>query len=153
MPDRLGSRMPPDLVQKHLLVQGGAFRQDWQFTNEGVKGRFFFILNKSPATDDRLLIVTATTKVERTVRRFGPATVVVDPREYDSLEQESAINCALPAERTKRTVLDAIDRGEINVVSPLPASVMGRILKAVEKATTITPANKALILDEDNLPP
>ena len=150
MPDRLGSRMPPELVQRHLFVQGGAFRRDWQFADEGVKWRYFFILNKSPATDDKLLIVTATTKVGKTVRRFGRAAVVVNPKEYDSLEKESAINCAMPEEKTKKEIMDAITRGNIIVISPLPQSVTARILKAVETVTTISPKNKALILGEDD---
>ena len=148
MPDRLGSRMPPELVQQHLLVQGGAFRRDWEFKNEGAKWRYFFILNKSPVADDRLLVVTATTKVQKTVRLFGSAVVVVNPREYDSLEQESAVNCAMPEEKTKQEIMDAITRGDIHVIVPLPESILVRILKAVETVTTITPKNKALILGQ-----
>jgi len=148
MPDRLGSRMPPDFVQKHLMVQGGAFRRNWEFKNEGTKWRYFFILNKSPVEDDRLLIVTATTKVQKTVRLFGPAVVVVNPREYASLEQESAINPAMPQEKTKQEIIDAITRRAIHVIVPLPESVLARVLKAVETVTTITPKNKVLILGQ-----
>jgi len=140
--------MPPGLVQKHLMVQGGAFRRKWEFKNEGNKWRYFFILNKSPLTDDKLLIVTATTKVQKTLRLFSLAVVVVSPNEYGSLEQESAINCAMPEERSKKELLDAINAGEIHVMTPLPDSVLARVLKAVETATTITPKSKALILGE-----
>jgi len=148
MPDRLGSRMPPELVQKHLLVQGGAFRRNWEFRNEGIKWRYFFILNKFPAADDRLLIVTASTKVQKNVRLFGPAVIVVNSKEYDSLEQESAINCAMPEEKDKQEIIDAITNGDIHVISPLPESVLARILKVVETVSTITPKNKALILGQ-----
>jgi len=146
MPDHLGSRMPPSFVQKHLFVQGGAFRRNWEFKQEGIKWRHFFILNKFPEIDDKLLIVTATTKVEKTIRKFGPAVVVVRPSEYPSLEQESAINCAMPEEKAKQEILDDIQRGHIHVHEPMPESVLKKILRAVETVTTITPKNKTLIL-------
>ena len=152
MPDRLGSRMPPELVEKHLWVQGGAFRRDWQFKSEGVKWRYFFILNKAPRQDDVLLVVTATTQIEKTVQRFGPAVVVVNPDEYGSLERASAINCAMPYEKGKEELVEAIRQGQIFVMSPLPDSVLQRVLKAVETATTISPKQKALILGDIDSP-
>jgi len=140
--------MPPELIKKYLWVQGGAFRRHWEYHDEGAKWRFFFLLNKAPADDDDLLIVTATTKTEKLLRRFGLAVVVVDPREYPALERQSAINCALPEKKSTAELRAAIENHQISVVSPLPRSVLDRVLQAVERATTIPPNDKALILGE-----
>ena len=151
MEDRLGHRMPPNLVKGIVLVPGGAFRRHWEYGAEGKKWRYFFILNRAPETDDHLVIVTATTQIEKAFKCFcHKALVTVDPKEYPSLERRSVINCSLPEEKTKEELIRAIERGEVCCLAPLPDSILAKVRKAIETATTVTPRLKRLVLGEDD---
>ncbi len=151
MGDRLSKYLPPNVVKQCIFVQGGAFRRKWEYGGEGQKWRYFFVLNKSPQDDDHLILVTCTTKVRKTFKKFCCTSLVrVTRAEYDSLEKESVINCSLPEMKPRDYILAAIEKGEVTVLSPLPEDVMKRILKAVETASTISPKVKRLVLGSDD---
>lgn len=74
---RLWKSYPPDFIAEQVIVPGGAFRARVQFRDEGMKERYLFVLNKSPQSDDDLVIATATTQIDRRIRHRGSNVVVV----------------------------------------------------------------------------
>jgi len=142
---------PPEIVEKNTIVSGGAYRQLKQYSSDtNPKLRFFFILNQTPETDDELIIVTATTKIEKTVRKFFHGGLVfVNPEEYDSLPEPSVLNCNLAIGKTKATLLEEIARGQVRCIAPMPESVLQRCRTAIAAVPTVSDKHKRLVLGEE----
>lgn len=59
------------LVLRTLLVPGGAFQASYEFLDEGVKSRLFVVANRSPATDEKIILFSTTTQIEKRRRHHG----------------------------------------------------------------------------------
>ena len=84
--------LPPEIVAKQIVVSGGAYRKYHKYGTEtkGSKYRFFFILNKTPENDEKLIIVTSTTQItKRCKERFHKVLVRIGPDEYNSFDEDS----------------------------------------------------------------
>ena len=148
---RLFQAFPSDYIRDQIYIQGGAFRKKHQFATEGEKSRFFFILNLEPKEDDELIIVTTTTKIEGR-RKYRRTEVLVDlsPDDYEPLEVNSIIDCESASDSWEKSVLDnAIDRGKVEALRPIPQVILDRLCKAIASAKTLTVAQKRLILGDD----
>ena len=152
MTEHLLNSFPPDRIQKAILVPGGAFRRKHEYRDEGQKKRFFFILNESPEKDDRLILVTATTKIqERRQRRTGEVLVEITPHEYCPLESNSVIDCESCLVQRKDLIEGQIRRHEIEPLQPVPQAILKRLWRAVSFSKTLAPVDKRLVLgDEGN---
>ncbi len=132
---------------ENILVPGGAFLMLHEFTNEGRKRRFFFILNREPQRDSVLLLVTATSNICGRLRHRGEGPVViVSPGEYPPLPLRSAIDCASAEERRRSELFAWATRPDFAVLDPLPRAVLCRLRQAVAVAKTLTPTQKELVL-------
>ena len=143
---------PPDIVFKQIMVPGGAFREKYEFAAEGTKFRYFFIINACPRDDADLVLVTSTTQIrKRERRRAGTPRVLVyiDPTLYSVLEKPSVIDCASAIVRPVENVRAAIEKHEVQPLSPLPPEILERIRAAVRVARTLEPRVKRLVLPED----
>ncbi len=88
--------LPPEIDAKRVIVPGGAYRKLHGYGTEtkGPQRRFFFILNKNPENDKDLIVVTSTLqKTSRRRARYYKVLVTVSPNEYNSLPEESLIDC------------------------------------------------------------
>ena len=50
----LWTQFPPEVVERHLSVQGAAFRMTYSFVKGDPKNRFWFVLNRHPEKDTEL---------------------------------------------------------------------------------------------------
>lgn len=147
---RLWKRYPPHLIRQSIIVPGGAFQAKYEFRQEGEKVRYFFILNQSPRDDAELVVVTATTQVERR-RRHRPQEVLVSitPADYEPLSKRSVVDCESAQTWPQSQLIERIAQREIRPLEPLPDEIMQKIHKAVAVAKTLSPHVKRLVLGED----
>ena len=148
---RLLDSFPPERIKREVFVSGGAFRKKHEFKSEGEKKRFFFILNRFPKEDDRLIIVTATTQIEKR-KQHRPLKVLVEitPREYSPLERNSVIDCESAFVRPRQLLEKEIHDHQIEPLVPLRVSILKRLCEAISHSRTLAPIDKQLVLGEEN---
>lgn len=133
-----------------LAVPGGAFRYDFQFTDEGQKFRFFFVLNRNPQEDDILVLVTATTKITKARKRVRRRNLVaISPGDYDSLSTDSVVDCSSPLIYPKQKIVEAIKKKQVIFLPPLPTGVLQNLRTALLSATTVSPEIKRLVAGDE----
>jgi len=132
------------------MVSGGAFRKAYQFASEREKDRFFFILNGIPLEDRHLVIVTATTQINKRTRvRRSEVLVRLDVSDYDSLEEPSVIDCESKIVWDREFLLAEIDAHRVQPLKQLPAQIMAEIRMAVRVCKTWSADEKRLVLGEE----
>ncbi len=147
MTERLLNSFPPKHIKKAIFVSGGAFRKKHEFENEGEKKRFFFILNKSPEKDDRLVTVHTTTKIrKRKKHRRAEVLVEITTNEYSSLKKRSVIDCDSYHIWRKSIIEDQINKHKIEPLPPLPSLILERLRNAISFSKTLAPIDKRLVL-------
>lgn len=118
---------------------------------EGIKDRYFFVANHSPATDDTIILLTTSTQVEKRRARHGARAslvlVTLEPSEYAELATTSVIDCdcALIKRPRDKFETQALAR-EYKPLPRLPDPVIGRIRAAVAGARTLSAVEKRLVL-------
>lgn len=140
--------LPPQVLRK-ILKPGSAFL----FVEEsfqGAKPHFFIVLNHHPQMDERLLMVNATTKIEK--RRFlvnligAPETlVVVKPHECAFLKQESAFDCNYPILRTVNDLILKYQSKELKMVGEVTGDLLGKLRNGVLLSPLVDEATKKII--------
>ena len=144
--------LPPEIDAKRVIVPGGAYRKLHGYGTEdkGPKPRFFFILNKIPENDKDLIIVTSTTQISsRYKARYYKVLVRVSPNEYNSLPEESLIDCNSAEKIPKSNIVNWIKDQKITPLPPLPDSVLNRLRDAIKHSSNLNTKEKRLVLGSD----
>lgn len=145
--------LPFDLVCQCILVPGGAFRAKIE---TGAKYRYYFVLNANPATDNVILLVTATTKItEHRCRYPADVLVEIDPNQYKPLQQKSLVNCEF-ARAYYRTDLEtklreSLAQKKLEILDPLPETILRGLRDALSECRNVAPIDKQLALGEENV--
>jgi hypothetical protein len=151
----LASVVPPALILKAILVRGGAFKATYQFSTEGLKERYFFVINRRPDADDKVVLLTASTQEEKRRQCHGARAdvilVTVEPAEYSELRQRSVIDCESLIKRPRKDFEAQALARAYKPLPVLPESVIGRIVCAIAASRTLSTAEKRLILEPDAL--
>lgn len=136
-----------------LFVQGGAFRLRHKFKKEGEKPRCFFIVSANPTAEDPILLVSASSKVEKRLKvRPRKALVIIDKTEYKHFEKRSVIDCYSPLTvKTRSEITSAIINGKWEILEPLPENLVKEICKALIEAPTLNAEMKARISSEEEV--
>ena len=141
--------LPPEIVAKQIIVSGGAYRKVHEYGTEtkGPQRRYFFILNKNPENDKDLIVVTSTLqKTSRRKARYYKVLVTVGPNEYNSLPEESLIDCNSAEKISKSDIVNWIKDQKITPLPPLPNSVLNRLRDAIKHSSTLNTKEKRLVL-------
>lgn len=150
---RLFDIFPTSLLLSSVLVPGGAFRAEYECLDEGLKLRFFFVINKRPETDEPIIMLTSTTKIEERRRHHGrradQVLVPISPDEYPSLDRPSVLDCESPVKRKRAVFLAGVQNREYLPLPPLPERILERIRAGVSAARGISPIHKRLVLGSE----
>ena len=149
--ERLGEHFPKHTLEKSIFIEGGAFLiKQYEFRNEGLKDRRFFILNKNPSIDSVIITVHVTTKIE-TRKAVRPPEVLVEIKcdEYMSLGKDSIVDCESYNVWNKKILCEKIAKGEIEVLSQLPVKILNKLRTAISNSKTLSPIDKRLIFPEE----
>lgn len=149
--DKLGEHFPDELLERSVFVEGGAFlKKKHQFRTEPPKPRLFFILNKKPKTDNRIITVHATTKIEsRKKVRAAEVLVEIGPGDYDQIRENSIVDCESHITWHKTTLKKEIKSRNIMPLDVVPVVLLERLRRAIGFSKTLASIDKRLIIPED----
>lgn len=138
------------LVLRTLLVPGGAFQASYEFSDEGAKSRLFVVANRSPATDEKIILFSSTTQIDKRRKHHGGRADVIlvplDPKLYDGVTEPSVLDCESPVRRKRSDFVKHVEDHKYAPRTAVPASIMAKIVEAVRESRTLSPAEKRLIL-------
>jgi hypothetical protein len=147
--------MTPEEILRAIMVPGGAFKARYQYWDEGEKDRYFFVANRRPDVDEKLILFTATTQESKRRAHYRARAdlvlVTIEPAEYPSLAVRSVVDFESPPIKRARTVFEqhALD-GKYRPLPALPDAIFQRMLGAVAESRGLSVAEKRLILSPDS---
>jgi len=153
MTDHLGDYLEPEFLENKIYSSKAFLHKSYQFKNEESKQRRFFILNQLPQEDDRIIIVNATTKIQRRekARRRQPKVLVRIPAgTRDYIPEDSIIDCESYAIWHKNKFKGMVKNGQIELLAPLPSEIMDKLYKAISHSRTISDLDSRLVFSENN---
>jgi hypothetical protein len=146
--------LPPKTIEQTIAFKAGdGYRRYKQYFGDPTpKYRFFFILNQFPRNDDKWVVVTATSQVEKTVRHnYYKSYVLVEPHEYKHFKVRTALNCALAVPVEKKGIIEEIADKKIELITPLPADILDKCRAAIKASPTITKEIRQLVLGDSEI--
>lgn len=133
----------------HALRPGGAviLRQDRSFRT--VVPHYFVVVNFAPSVDQDLLMVVASSQLEKVRFRRGlvPDITLVEVQlgEYCEFDKVSVFDCNAIFSRPREEILGCLQRGEVQILQPLPAVLFGRVRTGILASPLITPVLKCIV--------
>ncbi len=96
---------------------------------------YFIVLNRNPRTEEFLILVSASSQVDKSKRiakylRFPEKTlVVVSPSEYPTFKKESVINCNSIFEKTTQSLIDKLEKKQLKLCERLmPKEIIEKLI-------------------------
>jgi len=148
----VGNHIPPDFIKKQIFISGGAFLRIHQFINEPPQKRRFFVLNKNPESDSKIITVHATTQIEKRKKHRPPEVLVeIKPEEYPALTEHSIIDCESYIVWYKPILESQIEKGNIQPLQQLPTLKLKELRNAIGRSKTLAPIDKRLVIGEEEI--
>lgn len=133
-------RIPPD-VQIRASIKPGAV---YYFPDASLKSRephYFIVINREPLTDTVLLLVCASSQVEKVNRRregYPPETLVqVSPGEYSGFTRASVIDCNHVFERNINELVEKLTNGNLRLEAEMSAALVERLRDGVVSSNLV----------------
>ena len=113
---------------------------------------YFIVVNKNPKTDQVLLLVCASSQVEKrkdAIKKlnFAEETLaLVSPKECPCFNKNTAIDCNTIWEKTSQSVIEKLSNGELRVCpDEIPSEIVEKLVKGVLMSNQVSEDIKALI--------
>jgi hypothetical protein len=139
-----------------LIEKGTVFHCELETVNRDgtpYKGnRFLIVLNVNPKTDQVLILVTITTKIEKQEKFIksrgedADTLVKISPSDYRYLSGESAVNCNNTYERTLSDLTGKIENGGKIFSEKVPKNILDALVSGVLKSKQVPDSQKKLII-------
>lgn len=113
---------------------------------------YFIVLNRNPHTEQFLILVVASSQVER--RRkivqdlgFSPETlVVVTPSEYPLFSKETAIDCNRTFEKTPQSLIEKLTDKKLGICTEIMSKeIMEKLVRGVLTSTQVSNEVKRML--------
>lgn len=101
---------------------------------------YFIVINKEPLNDSVLLLLCASSKVDKVnrMRRIHPGTTVeIDPRTYTDFRLLSIVDCNVVFQKSLDELTDKFNRGELRFKSDMPIEIVVRLREAVVESVIV----------------
>lgn len=105
---------------------------------------YFIVLNKNPRAEEVLILVCASSQVEKRQQiaqnlKFPEETlVIVSPSEYPLFIKETVIDCNSVFEKTAQSLIDKLEEGKLGVCTELMSSeIVQKMIEGVIKSVQI----------------
>jgi len=106
---------------------------------------FFVLLNKNPRTEEFLILVCASSQVEKRkeiIKKLGFPTetlVVVAPGEYKLFKKQTVIDCNRVFEKTAQSLIDKLKNGKLRVCEEMmPDEIVKKLIQGVLVSLQVT---------------
>jgi len=128
----------PACIQILASIRTGSV---YYFEEESFPSRephYFIVLNKNPRTDSLLILVCASSQVEKRkeiAKRLGfsPETlVVISPSDFSLFKKQTIIDCNRALEKTSQSLIEKLEQGKLKICTELvPSSIVEKLIKGV----------------------
>lgn len=115
--------------------------------------RFFIILNANPITDNVLVLVTITTKIQNQTKHIAnigesPNTFVhIAPADFSPLRQESGVNCNNLYEITLKDLVARLKTSSGKLFSEkMPRSIISALISGVMQSSQVSQRQKKMLI-------
>jgi len=148
--------IPAKIVVPVCIESGSVYHYDFSADRKDgttYKGsRFFIVVNINPKTDEVIVLVTVTTKIDKQMEYIkvigaDPDTIVkITPKDFEFLSKESIVNCNNHHVMTMDQLVAKIDNGGKVFHEKLPTDILNRIKAGILKSNQIPPDIKKLVI-------
>ncbi|MFH1370503.1 MAG: hypothetical protein ABII09_04375 [Planctomycetota bacterium] len=139
----------PDKLKIHgILTQGGAFKAKLP---KDSYPRYYFILNRNPEADEKMVLLSSTTKFEehRNCDGGNDVHIPLSRQDYDRFTQNCLVCCNRPQIVAKKTLEERLASQRYELLPALPAAVTARILRGIAKSNVVDTNVKKMVLGEE----
>ena len=126
------------------------FEEDELSSNEP---HYFVVLNQKPHTEEFLVLVCASSQVEKRkqiIRRLGfpqETLVFISPSEYPIFSKDTVIDCNRVFEKTLQTLIEKLDQNKLKVCTEvIPDIVLQKLIEGIVASTQISERIKRILL-------
>lgn len=114
---------------------------------------YFIVLNKNPRTEEFLVLVCASSQVEKRKRiaqflKFPENTLVmVSPSEYSIFKKESVIDCNRIFEKTIQSLVEKLENGQLKPCEQLmPKEVVKKLISGALASQLVSEQVRNMLL-------
>ena len=113
---------------------------------------YYTVLNIRPREEDFLMLVCASSRVEKKIRitkclKYPPNTlVVVSPHEYPMFKVDSAIDCNSVFEITIQSLADKLEDKKLKLCPIMPRKIVGRLTGGVLESSLTSEKIRKMLL-------
>lgn len=114
--------------------------------------RFFIVLNVNPKTDDILVLVTITKKIDNSINfakrtgEDGSTIVPISPADFSQLNVESVVNCNRVYDITMEELITKVEDGGKVFSQKLPRTVISALVSGVLKSNQVQQEFKEMLI-------
>lgn len=142
-------QIPPE-VHIRATIKEGAIYYFIEDSFGSKEPHFFVVLNRNPLTDEILILVNATTKIEKrreARKRLPPETLVeISSVDCSVLRENSLIDCNSITEKTVDTLIEKLGKSELRVCfEMLKPELLQRLREGVLASPIVIRAHKELL--------
>lgn len=113
---------------------------------------YFVVLNRNPRTEEFLILVCASSQVEKRkqiIQRLGFAQetlVFVSPSEYSIFTKDTVIDCNRVFEKTAQTLIEKLEQNELKVCAEImPDTILRKLAKGISASTQVSEKIKRML--------
>lgn len=141
--------VPSEVID--MLIKEGAvfyFPEDTFATDDP---HYFCVLNCDPVTEETLLLVNATSKVDERIKARSnqglPADTLVKVGVGDCsfLTCDSVFDCNSPIIKTRQELKDKFDNGEVKLCDPMPKDILEKLRDGVVMSKLVSTTHEGII--------
>lgn len=141
-------------VRIMAAIQSGSVFYFEEETLNTTDAHYFVVLNKDPRTEELLILVVASSQVERRkeiANKLGfPAEtlVFVSPIEYPLFTKDTVIDCNRAFEKTSQSLIEKLEANRLRVCTEvMSADIVQKLKAGIAASTQITENIKKLLAD------
>jgi hypothetical protein len=115
---------------------------------------YFIVLNKNPRTEEVLILVCASSQVEKRKQiakklNFPADTlVIISPAEYSLFTKETVVDCNTAFDRNVQSLIDKLEQGKLKICTELMSEdIVDKLVKGVIASTQIAENIKIALSD------
>ncbi|MDD5701431.1 MAG: hypothetical protein PHU23_05205 [Dehalococcoidales bacterium] len=132
--------IPPEVVIKSTIKTGSVYYFPEE-TIHSAEPHYFIVLNINPTDDTILILVCASSRVEKVKlrRRMCPPSTLVEvtPTEYEDFTVPSIIDCNYVLEKSITQLIEKLSTNKLRLKSEMDMSIVDRIRNGVKDSILI----------------
>lgn len=131
----------------------------YYFVEESISSKgphFFVVLNRNPRTEECLILVCASSQVEKRKNiaeklGFPPETLVsISPVEYPLFTKLTIIDCNRAFEKTSQSLVDKLQSGKLRVCTEImPENIIQALIRGILASSQVSEKVQGILRNED----